>query len=82
MGKLKFLLVNDDGVKAQGLERARKVLKKFGDVFTIAPFEDKSGSSHSVSLKKEIKVEKLEEDVWCVYGTPVDCVLIAMEDLL
>jgi len=82
MEKIKFLLVNDDGVGAEGLKRARKVLKKFGDVFVVAPSEEKSGSSHSISLRKEIKVRKIEDGVWSVDGTPVDCVLIAMEALV
>ncbi|MEO0295747.1 MAG: 5'/3'-nucleotidase SurE [candidate division WOR-3 bacterium] len=82
MDKLKILLVNDDGIEAEGLRRALKILKNFGEVIVVAPSEEKSGSSHSISLRKNIKVNKIRENFYSVDGTPVDCVLVAMEAIL
>ncbi|MEN3046941.1 MAG: 5'/3'-nucleotidase SurE [Candidatus Hydrothermales bacterium] len=82
MDTLRFLLVNDDGIEAEGIKRAANVLSKFGDVLVVAPKEEKSGTSHSISLRKSIKVNKIKENFYSVDGTPVDCVLIAMEVLL
>ncbi|MEN3044446.1 MAG: 5'/3'-nucleotidase SurE [Candidatus Hydrothermales bacterium] len=82
MDYLRFLLVNDDGIEAEGIKRAERVLSKFGDIFVVAPKEDRSGTSHSISLRKDIKVNKIKENFYSVEGTPVDCVLIAMEALL
>jgi len=82
MQRIKFFLVNDDGIGAEGLKRAKRVLEKFGDVFVVAPSCERSGSSHSISLRKKIEVREIEDRVFSVDGTPVDCVLIAMEALL
>ncbi|MEO0255040.1 MAG: 5'/3'-nucleotidase SurE [candidate division WOR-3 bacterium] len=82
MDKLKILLVNDDGIEAEGLRRALKILKNFGEVIVVAPSEEKSGSSHSISLRKNIRVNKIRENFYSVDGTPVDCVLVAMEAIL
>ncbi|MEO0270637.1 MAG: 5'/3'-nucleotidase SurE [candidate division WOR-3 bacterium] len=82
MDKLKILLVNDDGIEAEGLRRALKILKNFGEVIVVAPSEERSGSSHSISLRKNIKVNKIRENFYSVDGTPVDCVLVAMEAIL
>jgi 5'-nucleotidase len=82
MKKVKFLLVNDDGIEASGFKLAYDVLKEYGEVFQIAPSKESSGSSHSVSLRKNIKVKKIHNRKYSVDGTPVDCVLIAMEELL
>ncbi len=82
MDKFKILLVNDDGIEAEGLRRALKILKNFGEVIVVAPSEEKSGSSHSISLRKNIKVNKIRENFYSVDGTPVDCVLVAMEAIL
>lgn len=82
MEKLKVLLVNDDGIEAEGIKKALKILGNFGEVFVVAPSEEKSGTSHSISLRRNIKVNKISENFYSVEGTPVDCVLIAMEALL
>ncbi len=78
-----ILLTNDDGYDAHGLQALYKALKdqKF-DVFVSAPRLQQSGASHSLTLRRPIRVEKLRPDFYIVDGTPTDCVLLAYHDLV
>jgi 5'-nucleotidase len=77
-----ILLTNDDGYDAAGLQSLYKELKKKYDVFVVAPNTQQSGASHSLTLRKPIRVEKLHDKFYIVGGTPTDCVLLAYHDLI
>ncbi len=77
-----ILLTNDDGYDAAGLQALYKGLKERFDVFVVAPHTQQSGASHSLTLRKPIRVEKLHEKFYIVGGTPTDCVLLAYHDLM
>ena len=42
-------------------------------VFLIAPRDNCSGMSAAISLRKEIEVEEVSENIFSVTGTPADC---------
>jgi len=77
-----ILLTNDDGYDAAGLQALYKSLKKDYTVMVVAPSTQQSGASHSLTLRKPIRVEKLHENFYIVGGTPTDCVLLAYHDLI
>lgn len=77
-----ILLTNDDGYDATGLQVLYKEMKKRYDVFVVAPHTQQSGSSHSLTLRKPIRVEKVNDKFYIVGGTPTDCVLLAYHDLM
>ena len=77
-----ILLTNDDGYDATGLQSLYKQLKKEYDVFVVAPNTQQSGASHSLTLRRPIRVEKLHDNFFIVGGTPTDCVLLAYHDLI
>ncbi|UCD19442.1 MAG: 5'/3'-nucleotidase SurE [candidate division WOR-3 bacterium] len=77
-----ILLTNDDGYDAAGLQALYKTLRKKHDVFVVAPDTQQSGASHSLTLRKPIRVEKLQDKFYIVNGTPTDCVLLAYHDLM
>jgi len=77
-----ILLSNDDGVESEGIKVLREFLMDLGRVVVVAPDSERSASSHSITLKKEIRVKELEKDVFSVEGTPADCVLIAIYGIL
>jgi 5'-nucleotidase len=77
-----ILLTNDDGYDAAGLQSLYKELRKKYDVFVVAPNTQQSGASHSLTLRKPIRVEKLHDKFYIVGGTPTDCVLLAYHDLM
>ncbi len=78
-----ILLTNDDGYDAAGLQALYKELKnKKFEIFVSAPRFQQSGSSHSLTLRRPIRVEKLKNDFFIIDGTPTDCVLLAYHDLV
>ena len=81
-----FLITNDDGIHAKGLQALIQVARPFGKLFVIAPEEGQSGMSHAITVKNPIRVKKIsEEDDLVMYssnGTPVDCVKLALSKLL
>ena len=70
---MNILLTNDDGYKASGINQLFKTLCTKHKVFLIAPKENCSGMSAAISLRKEIKVEEISDNIFSVSGTPADC---------
>lgn len=77
-----ILLTNDDGYRAPGIKALRSALRSFGRVVVVAPAEEKSAVSHGLTLHTPLRIDKAEEGVWAVGGTPADCVLVAMNKIL
>ena len=75
---MKFLLVNDDGIHSERFQFTEKILRKKGDVIVFAPMFEQSGKSMAISTR-EIKFEKIDKDHFAVFGTPVDCVNLAVQ---
>ncbi len=82
--KMKILLTNDDGIQAPGIRALRKALKEEFQLAVVAPHDEKSATSHSISLGKYLRVREFVEDGiphYAVHGTPVDCVKFALSEL-
>ena len=75
---MKLLLTNDDGFNARGIRRLYEVLSKKHEVWIMAPAENRSGSSSSISMLKKMEIQKHGENLYRLGGTPVDCVIAAM----
>jgi len=75
---MKILLTNDDGVGSDGIQALLRVLSPGNDVWVVAPESQKSGGSHSITLKDSIRVHRLGEQVYACRGTPADCVMVAL----
>ena len=77
------LITNDDGVNAKGLRELVDVALEFGDVVVMAPTNNSSGQSHSITSSRPLRVkeEKSSEglSVYSCDGTPVDCIKLATE---
>lgn len=76
---MNFLVTNDDGINAKGIEILAKALKKYGNVYVVAPDKHMSGASHSFNLGplSFVKSDLFKEiDAYHSSGTPVDCVRI------
>ncbi len=75
----KILITNDDGYNSFGIKLLSDILKQFAnEIYVVAPRINRSGSSRSISLKKEIKFEKITSRSWVVDGTPTDCIIFAL----
>lgn len=84
---MKILVTNDDGVHAEGIKVLAEIMKDFGEVYIVAPDEQKSAVGHGITTHRplRIKEENLSlKDVkaYSVSGTPADCVKIATEHIL
>ena len=59
-----------------------KSLDEFARVILFAPEKNHSGSSSSLSLRKDINIRKVEKDVFAVNGTPTDTVHLGLSGFL
>lgn len=85
MTRKRILISNDDGIHAKGIYHLFKALEKEVEIFIVAPAFEQSAKSVSVTLRKPIAIEKKEwpsAEAWAVYGTPADCVRIALHSIL
>jgi 5'-nucleotidase len=73
-----ILITNDDGVMAPGIRAAAEALREVGEVMVAAPDRERSAASHSISLDRPLRVDEIEENVFSISGTPVDCVYLAL----
>ena len=81
--RLRILLTNDDGYLAPGINAVRDALQDAGhEVIVVAPHDNQSGSSVRLTTSGQIRVVEHGNDVWSVYGSPADAVLVALRRIL
>ncbi len=76
------LLTNDDGYQAEGLLRLAREIAKICEVLVVAPTADQSGSGHSLTLQRPLRISKVNGSFYHVDGTPTDAVMVAMYGIL
>ena len=74
MTRPRILVTNDDGVFSEGIERLAAALSDVGDVFTVAPDQERSAAGHSLTLHHPLRAKMVGPQRWSVDGTPTDCV--------
>ena len=75
----RILLVNDDGIDAEGIAVSHEIASQFADeVWVVAPQSDQSGMSHALSLQLPVRVIPYGERRFAVVGTPSDCIVMAV----
>ena len=77
-----ILVSNDDGIDALGLKTLREAVSDLGEVIVFAPEGQRSGSSHSLTIHKSIKVKQIDENTYSTDGTPTDCILYSVRGIL
>ena len=81
-----ILLTNDDGIQAVGLRAMYHALVKAGHtVYCYAPVSEQSAVGHAITFALPLRVKEFREDGFKgfgVYGTPSDCVKLALTSLL
>jgi 5'-nucleotidase len=75
---LRILVSNDDGYRAEGLQRLADALRPLADVTVVAPDRNRSGASNSLTLDVPLRVWPYGEGMYYVSGTPTDCVHLAI----
>jgi 5'-nucleotidase len=75
---VKFLITNDDGIAAEGLQTLCSVAAQCGEAVVVAPDGPQSGVSHRVTWQKGVRIEQRGPDRFAVHGTPADCVRLGL----
>jgi len=87
MTKPLILVTNDDSIVAPGIRALIAVMKEIGDVVVVAPDSPQSAMGHAITINNTLKLEhvKIDSELSTEYscsGTPVDCVKIAVHEIL
>ncbi len=76
------LVCNDDGVRAAGIRALAAALNGLGEVWVVAPDREQSAVSHSLSLHRPLRADRIAERHFAVDGTPTDCIILAVSKIL
>ena len=83
---MRILITNDDGISAPGLEVltdiATAIAGPEGEVWTVAPAFEQSGVGHCISYTHPMMIAKLGPRRYAAEGSPADCVLAGIYDVL
>jgi 5'-nucleotidase len=79
---MRILLTNDDGFHSDGIQALLSELEGSHEVWVVAPEAEKSGGSHSITLRDALKVRRVGERRFSCRGTPADCVMISLLGLV
>ena len=83
---MRILITNDDGINAPGLEVLTRIAADIagpqGEVWTVAPAFEQSGVAHCISYTHPMMIMKLSERRYAAEGSPADCVLAGIYDVL
>jgi 5'/3'-nucleotidase len=87
MNKPLILVTNDDSIVSPGIRTLIDVMKSIGNVVVVAPDSPQSAMGHAITINNTLHIDKvnldseLEHEYSCS-GTPVDCVKIAVNEIL
>jgi len=79
---MRILLSNDDGYFAPGLAALFESLSGLGEIVVVAPEQNRSGASNSLTLDRPLFLKKAGSGFHFVNGTPTDCVHLAVTGML
>lgn len=84
---MKLLLVNDDGINAKGIHTLARELEKDHEVTIVAPDNQRSATSHAITLSQPIIVKKvnipdINAKAFSISGSPADCVRVALDQII
>ena len=83
---MRILITNDDGINAPGLEVLTEIAHDIagpdGEVWTVAPAFEQSGVGHCISYTHPMMIAKLATRRYAAEGSPADCVLAGLYDVL
>jgi len=75
---MRILISNDDGYQAKGIRQLAESLGEIADIIIVAPNENKSAASSSLTIGKPLMPVKIDENIFAIDATPSDCVHLAL----
>ncbi|MGB7317257.1 MAG: 5'/3'-nucleotidase SurE [Planktotalea sp.] len=83
---MRILITNDDGINAPGLSVLEAIATELagaeGEVWTVAPAFEQSGVGHCISYTHPMMVSQMGERRYATEGSPADCVLVGLHDVM
>jgi len=83
--KKRFLLTNDDGIYARGIDALYRELSKDAECVVVAPEVEQSAVGHAITVFRPLMVRKARKNGsvfgYAVAGTPADCVKLGICEL-
>ncbi|MEL6774031.1 MAG: 5'/3'-nucleotidase SurE [Pseudomonadota bacterium] len=83
---MRILIVNDDGINAPGLAVAEGIAAEIagpeGEVWVVAPENERSGASHAISYTQPMRITEIGPRRFCIDGYPADCALVGLRGIL
>ena len=81
----KILLINDDGINSPGILMLKKELEGLGELFIVAPENERSGIGKAVSSSL-VRVRRITladgSEAYAISGTPADAFMLAKYKIL
>ena len=75
---VRILVTNDDGYRSEGIHALARTLHDVGEVTIVAPMTEASAIGHALTLRHPLRLDRIDDRVFAVEGTPTDCVNIAV----
>lgn len=83
---MRILITNDDGINAPGLKVMEAIAQEIagpkGEVWVAAPAFEQSGVAHKISYTHPMLVAKMGERRYAAEGSPADCVIAGIYEVL
>lgn len=83
---MRILVTNDDGISAPGLVLAEEIAAEIagpdGEVWVVAPDNERSGVGHCISYVSPTRLTELGPRRYSLDGYPADCVLVGLHKVL
>ena len=83
---MRILITNDDGINAPGLKVLHAIATTLagpkGEVWTVAPVFEQSGVGHCINYVKPMMISEFGPQRFAVEGSPADCVLSALHEVM
>lgn len=77
------MVTNDDGYAAAGIRTLTKIAEQLSDdVWVVAPETNQSGVGHGLTIRRPLRARALGERHFAVDGTPTDCVMLGLQNLV
>lgn len=85
--KTLILVTNDDGISAPGIRALIEVMSEIGEVLVVAPDKPQSAMGHAITINNTLYLDKISKEgaeisEYSCSGTPVDCVKLAVNEIL
>jgi len=82
-----ILVTNDDGINAPGIRTLIEAMSELGKVVVVAPDSPQSAMGHAITINSTLYINKTSKEnavieEYSCSGTPVDCVKIAVNEIL